>query len=95
MLLELALLVRSRRKGDSTPSSILFARATLSVSKMRIISRINLTFLTVIEFGHNDGSAGAVDNGRQCAVGDGYDTTAVVKTSTYVYVPQRLLISCS
>ncbi|KAH6916997.1 rhamnogalacturonan acetylesterase [Coprinopsis sp. MPI-PUGE-AT-0042] len=33
-------------------------------------------------FGHNDGSAGAVDNGRQCAVGDSYDTTAVVKTST-------------
>ncbi|KAF6766669.1 rhamnogalacturonan acetylesterase [Ephemerocybe angulata] len=35
----------------------------------------------VISFGHNDGSAGAVDNGRQCAVGDGYDTTSTVKTA--------------
>jgi rhamnogalacturonan acetylesterase len=35
----------------------------------------------VMAFGHNDGSAGAVDNGRQCAVGDGYDTTSTVKTA--------------
>jgi lysophospholipase L1-like esterase len=33
----------------------------------------------VIEFGHNDGSAGSdVDNGRQDAVGDDYDLTATV-----------------
>lgn len=31
----------------------------------------------VIEFGHNDGTA-TPDNGRQVAVGDGYDTTATV-----------------
>ncbi|KAK7465405.1 hypothetical protein VKT23_005383 [Stygiomarasmius scandens] len=36
----------------------------------------------VIEFGHNDGLSGAVDNGRQDAFGDGYDTTATVTTST-------------
>ncbi|KAF8078903.1 rhamnogalacturonan acetylesterase [Lyophyllum atratum] len=32
----------------------------------------------IIEFGHNDGSAGAVDNGKQDAVGDGYDITSTV-----------------
>ncbi|KAH0591042.1 hypothetical protein H2248_001151 [Termitomyces sp. 'cryptogamus'] len=32
----------------------------------------------IIEFGHNDGLSGAVDNGRQDAFGDGYDTTATV-----------------
>lgn len=38
----------------------------------------------VIEFGHNDGTAGAVDNGRQDAVGDAYNLTSVVTTSKYV-----------
>jgi len=36
----------------------------------------------IIEFGHNDGSAGAVDNGKQDAVGDGYNITSIVTTST-------------
>lgn len=36
----------------------------------------------IIEFGHNDGSAGAVDNGKQDAVGDGYNITSTVTTST-------------
>jgi rhamnogalacturonan acetylesterase len=35
----------------------------------------------VIEFGHNDGSSGSVDNGRQTAVGSDYGTTAVVTLS--------------
>ncbi|KAJ3501777.1 hypothetical protein NLJ89_g9189 [Agrocybe chaxingu] len=35
----------------------------------------------IIEFGHNDVSAGAVDNGRQAAVGDDYNGTAIVKTT--------------
>ncbi|KAK0465577.1 rhamnogalacturonan acetylesterase [Desarmillaria tabescens] len=35
----------------------------------------------IIEFGHNDGSAGSVDNGKQDAVGDGYNITATVTTS--------------
>ncbi|KAG7452303.1 rhamnogalacturonan acetylesterase [Guyanagaster necrorhizus] len=35
----------------------------------------------VIEFGHNDGLSGAVDNGREDAYGDGYNTTATVTTS--------------
>lgn len=34
----------------------------------------------VIEFGHNDGTA-SPDNGRQDAVGDGYNTTAIVQTA--------------
>jgi rhamnogalacturonan acetylesterase len=34
----------------------------------------------IIEFGHNDGTANP-DNGRQDAVGDGYNTTATVKTA--------------
>ncbi|KAJ3735267.1 SGNH hydrolase [Lentinula guzmanii] len=33
---------------------------------------------TVIEFGHNDGSAGAIDNGDEDAVGDAYNLTATV-----------------
>lgn len=36
----------------------------------------------IIEFGHNDGSAGAVDNGKQDAVGDGFNITSTVTTST-------------
>ena len=47
----------------------------------RFDSLINTTAAgdyVVIEFGHNDGTAGAVDNGRQDAVGDGYNTTATV-----------------
>ncbi|KXN88794.1 Rhamnogalacturonan acetylesterase [Leucoagaricus sp. SymC.cos] len=36
----------------------------------------------IIEFGHNDASAGAVDNGKQDAVGDGYNITATVTTSS-------------
>jgi len=47
-----------------------------------IINTVKPGDYVVIAFGHNDGSAGAVDNGRQCAVGDGYDVTATVKTST-------------
>lgn len=35
----------------------------------------------IIEFGHNDGSAGAIDNGKQDAVGDGYNITSIVTTS--------------
>lgn len=37
----------------------------------------------IIEFGHNDGTSGAVDNGREDAVGDGYDTTSTVTESEY------------
>ncbi|KAI5898015.1 carbohydrate esterase family 12 protein [Schizophyllum commune H4-8] len=36
----------------------------------------------VIEFGHNDGSAGSVDNGRQDAHSNGYDDTEVVYDSS-------------
>lgn len=36
----------------------------------------------IIEFGHNDGSAGAVDNGKQDAVGDGYNITSTVTNAS-------------
>jgi len=32
----------------------------------------------IIEFGHNDATSGAVDNGKQGAVGDGYNITSIV-----------------
>ncbi|KAF9469865.1 SGNH hydrolase [Collybia nuda] len=42
-----------------------------------IINTVKNGDYVVIEFGHNDGTANP-DNGRQVAVGDGYDTTATV-----------------
>lgn len=39
----------------------------------------------IIEFGHNDGTAGAVDNGKQDAVGDGYDITSTVTAAKWVF----------
>ncbi|KAI0633362.1 carbohydrate esterase family 12 protein [Trametes polyzona] len=47
-----------------------------------IINSVAKGDFVVIEFGHNDGSAGAVDNGRQDAHSDGYDDTEVVHDST-------------
>lgn len=45
-----------------------------------IINAVQSGDFVIIEFGHNDGSAGAVDNGREDATGDGYnDTTTVVE----------------
>ncbi|ESK90915.1 rhamnogalacturonan acetylesterase [Moniliophthora roreri MCA 2997] len=46
-----------------------------------LISQVKAGDFVVLEFGHNDVSAGAVDNGKQTAVGDGYDITATVKTA--------------
>lgn len=46
-----------------------------------IINAVKSGDFVVIEFGHNDVSAGAVDNGKQDAVGDGYDITSTVTTS--------------
>jgi rhamnogalacturonan acetylesterase len=45
-----------------------------------LINTVKSGDYVIIEFGHNDGSAGSgnPDNGRQTAVGDGYDTTATV-----------------
>lgn len=40
----------------------------------------------IIEFGHNDGTAGAVDNGKQDAVGDGYDITSTVTAAKWGFV---------
>lgn len=39
----------------------------------------------IIEFGHNDATSGAVDNGKQDAVGDGYDITSTVTAAKYVH----------
>ncbi|KAK7058415.1 hypothetical protein VNI00_002049 [Paramarasmius palmivorus] len=47
-----------------------------------LINTVKSGDYVVIEFGHNDGLSGNTDNGRQCAYGDGYDTTATVTTSS-------------
>ena len=46
-----------------------------------IIDTVKAGDFVVIEFGHNDGTSGAVDNGRQDAVGSDTATTATVTTS--------------
>ncbi|KAK0208760.1 rhamnogalacturonan acetylesterase [Desarmillaria ectypa] len=46
-----------------------------------LIGTVSSGDYVVIEFGHNDGSSGTVDNGRQDAYGDNYDTTATVTNS--------------
>ncbi|KAF8167613.1 rhamnogalacturonan acetylesterase [Crassisporium funariophilum] len=43
-----------------------------------IINTVKAGDFVIIEFGHNDGSAGAVDNGRQDAVGDDVNLTTTV-----------------
>ena len=58
-----------------------------------LINTVNSGDYVVIEFGHNDGSAGAVDNGRQEAVGDGYNTTSTVTTSSYANIPRSCAVS--
>lgn len=47
-----------------------------------LISSTQAGDYVIIEFGHNDVSAGAVDNGKQDAVGDGYNITSTVTTAT-------------
>jgi len=47
-----------------------------------IINTVKAGDFVVIEFGHNDGSAGAVDNGNQDAVGNDTTTTATVVNSS-------------
>lgn len=42
-----------------------------------LYNTVNQGDFVIIEFGHNDGTSNP-DNGRSDAVGDGYDTTAVV-----------------
>ena len=46
-----------------------------------LINTVKSGDFVVIEFGHNDGTSGAIDNGREDAVGDGYNTTATVTES--------------
>ncbi|KAJ6519981.1 rhamnogalacturonan acetylesterase [Mycena sanguinolenta] len=46
-----------------------------------VIAAVKSGDFVIIEFGHNDVSAGAVDNGQQDAVGNGYNITQVVTTS--------------
>ncbi|EIM91051.1 SGNH hydrolase [Stereum hirsutum FP-91666 SS1] len=43
-----------------------------------IINGVQSGDFVIIEFGHNDGSAGAIDNGREDATGDGYNATTTV-----------------
>ncbi|KAH0591041.1 hypothetical protein H2248_001150 [Termitomyces sp. 'cryptogamus'] len=46
-----------------------------------LVNSIKSGDYVIIEFGHNDASAGAIDNGKQDAVGDGYNITSTVTTS--------------
>lgn len=46
-----------------------------------IIDTVKAGDFVVIEFGHNDGTSGTVDNGRQDAVGSDTTTTSTVTTS--------------
>jgi len=46
-----------------------------------LINTVKAGDFVVIEFGHNDGSSGAVDNGRQDAPGSDFDGTATVQTA--------------
>ncbi|KAJ7040448.1 rhamnogalacturonan acetylesterase [Mycena alexandri] len=41
----------------------------------KLISSVKKGDFVIIEFGHNDGTSGAVDNGQQDAVGDGFGIT--------------------
>ncbi|KAG6901810.1 hypothetical protein C0995_007609 [Termitomyces sp. Mi166 len=43
-----------------------------------LINEVQSGDYVIIEFGHNDGSSGAIDNGREDAYGDSYDTIATV-----------------
>ncbi|GLB35882.1 putative GDSL-like Lipase/Acylhydrolase family protein [Lyophyllum shimeji] len=47
----------------------------------RLINVAKKGDFVIVEFGHNDVSAGAVDNGKQDAVGDGYNITSIVTTA--------------
>ena len=43
-----------------------------------LVNSVQKGDFAIIEFGHNDGTSGSVDNGKQDAVGDGYDITSTV-----------------
>ncbi|KAJ7808244.1 rhamnogalacturonan acetylesterase [Mycena olivaceomarginata] len=43
-----------------------------------LIASVKSGDFVIIEFGHNDGTSGAVDNGKQDAVGDGFNITSTV-----------------
>jgi len=45
------------------------------------ISAVKSGDFVIIEFGHNDANSGAVDNGKQDAVGDGFNITETVTTA--------------
>lgn len=53
-----------------------------------LVNSVKKGDFVIIEFGHNDVSAGAVDNGKQDAVGDGYGITSTVTNAS----GQKLLI---
>lgn len=47
-----------------------------------LVNSVQKGDFAIIEFGHNDGTAGSVDNGKQDAVGDGYDITSTVTNAS-------------
>lgn len=46
-----------------------------------IINTVKSGDFVIIEFGHNDGTSGSVDNGRQDAFGSDVSTTSTVTAS--------------
>ncbi|PFH49683.1 carbohydrate esterase family 12 protein [Amanita thiersii Skay4041] len=46
-----------------------------------LVSSVRRGDFVIIEFGHNDATSGAIDNGKQDAVGDGYNITSIVTTA--------------
>ena len=55
-----------------------------------IINEVKAGDFVIIEFGHNDGTS-SPDNGREDAVGDGYNTVATVTDATYAQTSYFLI----
>jgi len=66
-----------------------------------LINTVKKGDFVIIEFGHNDGLSGAVDNGREDAFGDVYNTTATVTEAdgstlvihTFTFYMQNAIVS--
>lgn len=54
---------------------------TKAISQVTLINTVKSGHFVLIEFGHNDGSSGSVDNGRQDAFGSDTATTSTVTDS--------------
>ena len=57
----------------------------------KLINIVKRGDLVIIEFGHNDGYPGPVDNGREDAFGSDYNATETVTDSRYVCLLNPIL----